>query len=128
MPNSTSTVNIPSRIEKAITELVNIHEIVKSGELGPDVLADLRDALNRVRNAAWIAYRYSVRQANPQDSSGMNSFIAGERMRAAYQMCCIVSDDLKKPDLEFQPGTLIELYEIITKLNDQLKTLINMRD
>ena len=68
----------------------------------PDVLADLRDAMHRVRNAAWAVQQYVVRKESDQDSNSVLSFLAGERIRIAYQLCQALSDDLNRSDLEFQ--------------------------
>ena len=36
--------NVRSRLEKGISELQGLHELLLSSEVDPDVLADLRDA------------------------------------------------------------------------------------
>lgn len=49
----------PSPLESAITELKGLHELLLSGDLDPRVLADFRDALNRVRTVdgpvSWLS-------------------------------------------------------------------------
>ena len=91
----------------------------------PDVLADLRDALDRVRNAAWAVQQYVVRKESDQDSNSVLSFLAGERIRVAYQLCQALSDDLTKTNIEFQRGGLVQLHEVTKALTNQLQRVID---
>ena len=115
----------PSRLEKAIVELQGLHELLLSGDIDPRILADFRDALNRVRNTAWAAQQYVARKETGQDSSSVLSLLAGERIRAAYHLCRAISDDLKRSDVEFQAGTLVQLNEVMKVLTKQLGRIIN---
>ena len=125
MPESNSTLDIRVRIEKAITELVNLNHIVVAGQVEPQILADFRDTLNRVRNTTWAAQQYMARKENQQDVSDMRSFLAGERIRAAYNLYCLIKDDLEKNEVELQAGTLIQLHEATKGLAQQLEGRIN---
>src|ERR1019366_7517559 len=93
-------LHVPSRLESAIWELQGLHELLLSGDLDPRVLADFRDAVNRVRNAAWAAQQYIVRRETDQGSSSVLSLLAGERIRTTYQLCLVISEDLKRTDIE----------------------------
>ena len=44
----------------------------------------------------------------------------GEHIRAAYQLCQAISDDLRPTDIEFQAGSLVQLYEVTKALTEQL--------
>jgi hypothetical protein len=121
----TGDTRIRSHLEKGIVELMGLHDLLLTSEVDPDVLADFRDALNRVRNTAWVAQQYVIRKETEQDSSGVLSLLAGERIRAAYQLCEALTDDLRKPDIEFQRGSLAQLYEATKTLTAQLKELID---
>jgi hypothetical protein len=116
---------IPSRLEKAISELQGLNELLLSDDLDPRILADFRDALNRVRTAAWAAQQYVARKETDQGSGGVLAFLVGERIRATYQLCQSISEDLKRPDLEVPAGSLIQLYEIMSALAEQLKGVVN---
>jgi len=91
----------------------------------PDVLADLRDALDQVRNAARAVQQYVVRKESDQDSNSVLSFIAGERIHVAYQLCQALSDDLNRSDIEFQPASLVQLHEATKALTKQLERVID---
>ena len=89
------------------------------------MLVDLRDALNRVRNTAWTAQQYIVREEIDQGSTSVLSFLAGERIRVAYQLCQALSEDLKGINIEFQRGSLVQLYGVTKALTEQLKRVID---
>src|SRR5580658_3268215 len=117
--------NVPSRLESAISELQGLHELLLSGDLDPRVLADFRDALNRVRTAAWAAQQYVARKETDQDSTSVLSFLAGERIRAAYHLCQAISEDLKQPDVAVRAGSLIQLCKVMSAVTEQLKGIVN---
>jgi hypothetical protein len=116
---------VPSRLEQAISELQGLHELLLSGDLDPRILTDFRDALNRVRNSAWAAQQYVARKETGQDSTSVLSFLAGERIRAAYHLCRGICDDLKRTDIQFQAGSLVHLHEVTKALTEQLDAIIN---
>jgi hypothetical protein len=117
--------SVGSRLEKAIAELQGLQELLLSGDLDPHVLADFRDAVNRVRNTAWAAQQYVARKECNQDSSSMLSLMAGERIRAAFHLCRSISDDLRRTDIDFQAGSLVHLHEVTKTLTAQLDAIIN---
>jgi hypothetical protein len=53
------------------------------------------------------------------------SFIAGERIHVAYQLCQALSDDLNRSDIEFQPASLVQLHEVTKALTKQLERVID---
>ena len=55
----------------------------------------------------------------------MLSFLAGERIRATYHLCQAISEDLKQPEIAVPAGSLIQLYEVMSALTDQLKGIVN---
>lgn len=91
----------------------------------PDVLADLRDAMHRVRSAAGAVQQYVVRKESDQNSNNVLSFLAGERIHVAYRLCQALSDDLNGSDLEFQRGSLVQLREVTKALTKQLQRVID---
>jgi hypothetical protein len=124
MPESTGGPDVRSGLKKAIPELQALHELLLSGDLDPQVLADFRDALNRLRTAAWAAQQYVARKETAQGPGSVLSFLAGARIRAAYQLCQAITEDLKRTDTEIQAGSLVQLHEVTKKLTEQLETVI----
>ena len=116
---------VPSRLEKAISELEGLKELLLSGNLDPRILTGFRDALNRVRTAAWAAQQYVARKELEGDSTSVLAFLAGDRVRAAYHLCRAISEDLKRPDIAVPAGSLIQLLEVMSTLTEQLKGVVN---
>jgi hypothetical protein len=108
-----------------MSELQGLDELLLSGEVDPRILVDFRDALNRVRTAAWAAHQYVARKEMEQDSTSVLSFLAGERIRVAYHLCQAISEDLKQPDIAGPAGSLIQLYEVMSALTEQLKSVVD---
>jgi len=121
----TGDLPVRAHLEKGISELQGLHELLLCNDVDPDVLADFREALNRVRNTAWAAQQYVVRKELDHESTSVLSFLAGERIRVAYQLCQTLSDDLRKTEIVFQRGSLVQLCEITKTLTKQLKNIID---
>jgi len=118
---STGVATVSRRLAKAIPELRRLQKLLLSGEnLDPRLLTDFRDALNHVRNTAWSAHQYIASQNTDQDSAGVLSVVAGERVRVAYQLCQAIQADLKSSDIKFQTGQLIQLSLAAKALIEQL--------
>jgi hypothetical protein len=117
--------NLRGHLEKAILELQNLHKMLLSTEVDPEILSDFRDALNRARNTAWAAQQYVIEKENGQDSTSVHALLAGERIRVAYQLGQALTEDLKRNDIRFQRGSLAQLQEVTKALSDQLKSVID---
>jgi hypothetical protein len=76
--------------------------IGQSEKVDPRVLTDFRDALNRVRNTAWAAQQCAAASMYESSPVSVSSLLTSERIRAAYQLCCAIHDDLSRDDIPFQ--------------------------
>ena len=76
---------VRTHLEKALPELQGLHQLLLTSEVDPDVLEAFRDAINRVRTAAWAAQQYVARKETDQGS--VLSLLVGERIRNTYQLC-----------------------------------------
>jgi len=112
------------RLKAAIAELGGIQSLLAAGELDPRILTDFRDAVNRVRNTAWAAYQYTESKITGKDSRSIMSIVAGERIRAAYQLCQVIQDDLGNTDVHLQAGQLIQLHAATKSLTDKLSDVV----
>ena len=121
---STANAAIDGRLENAIVELLALQELLSADEVDTHLLSDFRDALNRVRNTAWAVQQFIVSQLSEQGPAGLTSFLASERVRAAFQLCRSLQQDLKREEIEFRKGQLVELYGVVAELREQLKDRI----
>ena len=113
--------NVSERVSSAITELRALQEPLLSGEVDPRVLVDFRDALNRIRNTAWAAQQSAAAPLFEQGAATVASYLTSERIRAAYQLCRSIRDDVCRDDIAFQKGQLVELYGVAKTLVEELK-------
>lgn len=60
-----------------------------------------------------------------QDLTSVLSFLVGERIRATYQLCQGISDDLRRTDVDFQADSLVQLHEVMKALTKQLDSVLN---
>jgi len=118
---SSPRVSVSQRLESAITELRALQEPLLSGEVDSRVLTDFRDALNRIRNTAWAAQQSANAALFDQGAATVASYLTSERIRAAYQLCRSLHDDVRRDDIEFQKGQLVELYGVAKTLVEELQ-------
>lgn len=125
-PGSTSVAPVSRRLEKAITELHELQNLLQSGQGldDPGILTDFRDAVSRVRNVAWSAQQYLASKATEQDATEVLSVCAGERVRVAYQLCQAIEADMRSDKVKFQKGQLVQLCLAATSLVDQLSKVV----
>jgi hypothetical protein len=71
------------------------------------------------------AQQYIARKESDEGPSSILGILAAERVRATYQLCQSVSEDLKRPEIEVPAGSLIQLYEVMSALTKQLKGVVN---
>lgn len=125
MSRANGSPTISSRLEMAISELQGLQDLLLSDDLDPQILGDFRDTLNRVRNTAWAAQQYITRKGTEQEAGSVFSFLALERIRAAFRLCGAIGDDLKRTDIELQSGSLVQLYGAAKSLTEELDKIIN---
>jgi hypothetical protein len=118
----TETMSV--RLQNATSELRDVEAQLASADLDPRILSDFRDAVNRIRTTAWATQQYAETRDTHSDPRTVLSMLAGERVRAAYQLCRAIHEDLDRPDLRFQPGQLLQLRSAIQDLLQQLKRVI----
>ena len=118
---TTNSVPVSERLNTAIADLQALQGLLLSGDFDPRVLSDFRDALNRVRNVAWAAQQSVAARVSGEDPSAVGSLLAAERIRAAYQLCRVIQEDLTKNEIDFQRGQLSELHTVTKELSKQLK-------
>ena len=119
-----ASVSVSVRLQSATSELHEVEALMASGDLDARILSDFRDAVNRVRTTAWATQQYAETKDTERDPSKVLSMLAGERVRAAYQLCRAIGQDLNRPDLRFQPGQLLQLRTAAKELMQQLNATI----
>jgi hypothetical protein len=90
--------------------------LLSAGEVDDRLLCDFRAAVNRVRTTAWGVQQYVTRKDAGQDATNVLTILTGERIRVVYSLCCAISADLKRTDIAFQAGSLVELQAAAERL------------
>ena len=80
------------------------------------ILAEFRDAINRLRQTAWALHQYGEMSADESSSNTVSSILAGERIRTACQLGKLIEADLENPEIQFQKDQLLGLYEAMSRL------------
>jgi hypothetical protein len=125
--NGTSITKAATRssLKDAIKRFRSLEKLLLAGEIDERLLRDLRTAVNRVRNTAWGVQQYIGQKEVGQDPETLLTILAGERIRTAYSLCQAVSSDLKKPEISFQPGSLLQLQEALRKLETDVSAALS---
>jgi hypothetical protein len=108
-------------LKTAVADLRTLQGLLLSDDLDPRLLSDFRDVLNRIRNVAWAAQQSIVAQLSGEGSTAIDSLLAAERIRATYQLCRLIQEDLGKNEIDFQKEQLAELQSVTAELSKQLK-------
>lgn len=116
---------ISMRLQRITTELRRIQEsLAEEREVDSRILTDFRDAVNRIRNTAWAMEQFANTKTLKTDPDPLLSLVAGERIRAAYQLANLVQGDLANPQIRFQRGQLVSLFDATQELREKLREAI----
>ncbi len=106
-------------------ELRLLEALLTAGvEFDPRILSEFRETMNRVRTTAWAMQQYIETTANDRDPKKVLTLLAGERVRAAFQICLAIRADLKNDQVNFQKGQLLELNEAVQSLAKDLEKFV----
>lgn len=106
-------------------ELRLLEALLTAGvEFDPRILSEFRETMNRVRTTAWAMQQYIETTANDRDPKKVLTLLAGERVRAAFQICQAIRADLKNDQVNFQKGQLLELNEAVQSLAKDLEKFV----
>jgi hypothetical protein len=113
------------KLQGLTDELRLLQALLTAGvEFDPRILSEFRDTVNRVRTTAWAMQQYIETTANDRDPKKVLTLLAGERVRAAFQICEAIRADLKNEKVQFQKGQLLELNEAVQALAKDLEKLV----
>ena len=112
---------VSEKLQGLTDELRRIQGLMTTGaDFDARILSEFRDTVNRVRTTAWAMQQYVETRENERDTASVLTLLAGERIRAAYQLCELIRTDLKNEEVRFQKGQLLELNEAVQSLAKDL--------
>ena len=107
-------------------ELRLLEALLTAGvQFDPRILSEFRETMNRVRTTAWAMQQYIEITANDCDPKKVLTLLAGERVRAAFQVCEAIRADLKNEGVKFKKGQLLELNEVVQALAKELQKVVS---
>ena len=121
---TTAAPDLSTRLQNATQELREVQDLLFTADLDSRILGGFRDAVNRIRTAAWAMEQYSEIRAHDKDPGKVFSLLAGERVRALYQLCRALQEDMANPEIRFQTGQLIQLHSAAQELVKQLSGVL----
>jgi len=117
---------VSEKLQGLTDELRRIQGLMTTGaDFDPRILSEFRDTVNRVRTTAWAMQQYVETKENERDTASVLTLLAGERIRAAYQLCELIRADLKNEEVRFQKGQLLELNEAVQSLAKELSKAVS---
>ncbi len=109
--------DISSTLQSVTQELRRLEQLLLSAEKpDPRILTEFRDAVNRIRQAAWTLYQYGEVIADQTSLNPVASILARERIRTVCQLCKLIEADLQNPEINFLEGQLEGLCDTLSRL------------
>jgi hypothetical protein len=116
---------VSEKLQGLTDELRRIQGLMTTGsDFDPRILSEFRDTVNRVRTTAWAMQQYVETKENNRDTASVLTLLAGERIRAAYQLCELIRADLKNEEVNFQKGQLLEMNEAVQSFAKELSEAV----
>src|SRR3984885_6084638 len=126
--NTTPAPSITARLEAAASELHELEELVKSGNLDPRVLSEFRNSVDHIRNTTWAVQKW----IGLSDQSGGDPFsvlplMSAERVKRATQISNDISLDLQSVEVGIDTPGIIDLFNAVDDLHRRLVALLKRR-
>ncbi len=115
---------ITSRLQAATSELQELGELVKSGELDSRVLSEFRNAVDHIRGTAWAVQQW-VGLKESGDPYAVLPKLSAERVRRATQLTNDLVLDLQSGDVGVETEGLAQLFSAVDDLHRRLGLLLN---
>jgi len=108
---------------QGVTEQLRWLQGLLLAEDTPDlrILTEFRDVVNRLRQTAWAVQQYGELIGAQTSSNPVATALAGERIRAAHQLCKLLEGDLDNQDIHIPGSQLRGLYEVVQELAQHLR-------
>lgn len=122
-PEPTAEEGLSARLQKMSSELRELEQTMKSGDIEPRVLREFRDSVDHVRQTAWAVQQWIELQTKRGDAYSVLSLLTVERIRRATQLSSDLSIDLDATEVTFETEGLSKLFEAVRGLYERLARL-----
>ena len=112
--------DISGRLHRLSTEIRDLEEAMKSGDVDPRVLRQFRDSVDHARFTAFAVQEWIEKQAQNEDVYSVMPLLTRERMRRARQICEELALDIEASEIEPATEGLEVLYKAVERLHTRL--------
>ncbi|MGA7840996.1 MAG: hypothetical protein WBS17_16215 [Candidatus Acidiferrales bacterium] len=122
-----SPLSITERLEAATTELQQLEELVKSGDLDSRVLDEFRNAVDHIRSTTWAVQKWlGLSHESGGDPFSVLPTLAEERVRRATQISKDLALDVQATDVGVETKGIGELFQAVDDLRVRLSTILKI--
>ncbi|HSS96556.1 MAG TPA: hypothetical protein VLK33_05995 [Terriglobales bacterium] len=111
------------RLQAATTNLTELEQLVKSGDLDPRVLQEFRASVDLIRGTAWAVQQWIGLKEKSADLYSLLPALSAQRVQRMTQLARDLSVDLESMDVGLETPGLKELYDAISRLHECLTPL-----
>jgi len=115
--------DLTGRLRQLSTDLRQLQEDIKSGNVDPVVLRDFREAMDNARETAWVVQTWLEKQAERSDPYSLLSLLTAERIRRATELSRNLAGDLAAVEVTIESEGLQDLFAAVESLHEPLAHL-----
>lgn len=119
-----SNESVSARLARATAELHELEQSMQSGQVDGRILAEFREAVDRVRQTAWAVQQWLELSAAKRDPFTVLNWLVAERVRIGTKIAHELCMDLDAAEVDTEtPGTQ-KLYHEVHGLLDRLRRIV----
>ena len=111
------------RLQAATTNLAELEQLVKSGDLDPRMLQDFRNAVDLIRGTAWAVQQWIGLKEQSGDPYSLLPILAAQRVQRATQLTRDLTVDLESVDVGYETPGIKDLFTAVNRLQERLAPL-----
>jgi hypothetical protein len=111
---------LTTRLQMATTNLSEIEQLVKSGDVDPRVLEDFRNSVDLIRGTAWAVQQWIGLKERSADPYSLMPALAAQRVKRMTQLARDLTMDLESVEVGLDTPGLQELYDAVSRLHECL--------
>lgn len=115
-PGFAARKEVSDRLQKVGADLRQLAQVIKSGDVDPVVLRDFREAVDNVRETAWVVQSWLEKQGQRADPYALLPLLAAERIRRTTQLSRNLAGDLAAIEVTIESEGLKDLYTAVEAL------------
>ena len=120
----TETASLTERLEAATSNLRELEQAVKSGDLDTRVLQEFRNAVDHIRATSWAVQQWIGLRAQSGDPYELLPTLSAERVRRGTTLLKDLLLDVSSGEVAIETPGLDKLYSVVVDLEQRLKVLL----